>query len=149
MTSKYPDIAQYEFIDKFKLLIKRISPGSIKTTVDFVILLHGILAEVKGAKAENLIITIPTDSMLFKREIKRWTFKYLLPQMQTIGIKRVAFVIQHKYVNHPETICDENKDFEVGIFSYLAEATAWILKLSASPYRTSTCSKNFQQNCKI
>ncbi len=149
MDTKYPDNAHYEFINNFKLLIKRIAPGSIKTTVDFVLLLHGILAEVKETKAVNLIITIPTDSLLFKKKIKTWTFKYLLPQMQTIGIMRIAFVMQHKYVDHPEIIHNAKKDFEIGIFSYLSEATAWIMELSPGSYRMATCGKNFQQNCTI
>lgn len=147
MATRYPDNAHYEFINNFKLLIKKIAPGGIKTTVDFVLILHGILSEVKETKARNLIITIPTDSILFKKKIKTWTFKYLLPQMQTIGIMRVAFVMQHKYLDHPEIIHNAEKDFEVGIFSYLSEATAWIMELSTGPYRTASCGKDLSQQC--
>jgi hypothetical protein len=149
MATRYPDNAHYQFINNFKLLIKRIAPGSIKTTVDFVIILHGILSEVKETNARNLIISIPTDSILFKKKIKTWTFKYLLPQMQTIGIRRVAFVMQHKNVDHPEIIHNKKKGFEVGIFSYLSEATAWIMELSTGPYRTAICGKDLPQHCKI
>ena len=149
MATRFPDNAHYEFINNFKLLIKRIAPGSIKTTVDFALILHEILSEVKETNARNLIITVPSDSMILKKKIKSWIFKYLLPQMQTIGIMRVAFVLQHKYVDHPEIIYNAKKDFEVGIFSYLSEATAWIMQLSSGSYRTANCGNNHTQHCQI
>lgn len=133
------DSSLKDFIHNFDLLIKKIAPGEVNTTLEFVVLLDSFIAEVKKTGARNLIISAPHTSPMFKHKIKTWIIQYILPQMQSIGIRRLAFAVQRENIGLDEIISNPKKNFEVGIFTSLSVATAWIMNLSFSTGQTRIC----------
>ena len=127
------------FIRNFDLLIKKIAPGDVSTTFDIVVLLDGFIAEVKKTGARNLIISASHTSPIFEHKIKTWIIQYILPQMQSIGIRRLAYVMQGESTMPHEIIRTPKIDFEVGMFTSLSAATAWIMDLSLTPGQIRTC----------
>ena len=147
MARKLPDSPRKDFIRNFDLLIKKVAPGQANTTVDFIVLLHSFIAEVNLTGARNLIIAAPHTSPIFERKIKAWTIQYILPQMQSSGIRRIAFVMQEKNTGLSQIIHIPKKGFEVGVFASLSEATAWIMNMSMVANRSKTCDALDPKRC--
>lgn len=147
MDRQLPGSPRTDYIRNFDLLIKKIAPGLTYTTVDFLILLDNLIVEVKHSGARNLIIAASHASPIFENKIKTWILQYILPQMYNSGIKRIAFVMQGKTTGLEEIIHIPIKGFEVGIFSSLSGATAWIMNLSLAPGQARTCDTLNSKRC--
>lgn len=130
--TKRQNITDTDLVRKFSLLIKKIKPG-IHTTVDFLVMLNGMISEAKEKNAENLIIAVPFDSILFQRKIKSWIIQYLLPQMKEIGLKRVAIVLRKSKSEQNRNLLHPDQDPEIRIFTDIAEATGWIMRIPHVP----------------
>jgi hypothetical protein len=133
MTGILPDIFDQGYFSNFKLLIKKVSPGSLNSTADFLILLHSYIAEAERAGVQNLIIAAPHDSLMFKRKIKTWIIQFLLPQMKHIGVKRVAFVMQTENGTDKEISHIILQSPEIGVFINMPEAIGWTMGLINMP----------------
>ena len=135
------------YMRDFDLLIKKIAPGEVWTTFEFVVLLNGFIAEVRKTGAKNLIISASHTSPIFEHKIKTWIIQFILPQMQCIGIRRLAFVMQDEISKPHEIIRIPNKNFELGIFTSLSAATAWVMNLSLTYGQTRTCEALSPEYC--
>lgn len=136
------------YIRDFDLLIKKITPGEVRTTFEFVVLLNGFIAEVKKTGARNLIISASHTSPIFEHKIKTWIIQYILPQMQCIGSRRLAFVMQRESSTSYEIIRLPNKNFEIGIFTSQSAATAWVMNLSLISGQIRTCTSLSPEYCR-
>jgi hypothetical protein len=148
MTGKLPDIFDQNYLRDFNLLIKKVTPGSLNSTADFLILLHSYIAEAERDGVKNLIIAAPHDSLLFKRKIKAWIVQFLLPQMRHIGVKRVAFVMQSENAANKGISHIILQSPEIGVFASMPEAIGWAMGLSGMP-ETIISRSHCDQNCTI
>lgn len=121
---------RFEFITEFSLLIDHIDPHLVKSPSGYIMNLLSLLDEAKRLHAINLLVLAPAEVYHLNLKMHDWVSRYLIPQMNHSGIKRLAFCVTCVPEKMEEHRTISGNSPEIGIFSSMPMAKAWILGIS-------------------
>ena len=120
---------QYEYNSRFSLLISKTPPGGKITFTDYTLFLFSFLREAELHPVRNVIITSPDLPKEFSEKLHIWFNNYIIPQFNHLGVVRIAIVTgpgNNRNKKRP-VFCGIKP--EIGLFSSMPEAKAWITGL--------------------
>lgn len=122
--------SNFEFLQEFSLLIDHIDPQLVVSPSGYIMNLLSLLDEAQHRKAVNLLVLAPAQVYHLNFRMHDWVSSYLIPQMKHAGIERIAFCVNKL----PEEMEEQRTIFgrfpEIGVFSSMPRAKAWILGVS-------------------
>jgi len=125
--------SRFEFLNEFKLLINHIDPHKVIAPSGYILNLISLLDEAERLKATKLLVLAPAEVYDLDFKMHDWVSRYLIPQMNHLGIKRVAFCVSRfpEKINEHSTIFGHSP--EVGVFTSMPRAKAWVLGVTDKP----------------
>ena len=133
MKSPSTPIAIYEFNKDFNLLINQIKANQMCSPSGYILSLVSTLQEAERLKAKNLLVMAPAEVFNLNNKIHDWVAQYIIPQMSHLGIKRVAFCVSKLPQELTEHMAVFGNQPEVGVFTSMPRAKAWIMGVSDKP----------------
>ncbi|MCB9016725.1 MAG: hypothetical protein H6541_13135 [Lentimicrobiaceae bacterium] len=125
--------ALYEFNKDFNLLINQIEADQMRSPSGYILSLVAMLQETERLKARNLMVMAPAEVFHLNNKIHDWVAQYIIPQMSHLGVKRVAFCVSKLPAELTEHIAVFGNEPEVGVFTSMPRAKAWIMGVSDKP----------------
>lgn len=115
------------------MLVNHIDPDEVVSPTSYILNLLTLLDEACRLKATNLLILAPAEVYHLDFKMHDWVSLYLIPQMNHMGIERIAFCVNKLPENMDEQKTIFGQKPEVGVFSCMPRAKAWILGVSDKP----------------
>lgn len=120
---------QFEFLADHGILINHVNENYVVSPSSYILNLIAFLDEAERLKATKLLVMAPSEVYHMDFKMHEWVSRYLFPQMNHIGIKKIAFCVK----SLPEDMAEHKATFgqkpEIGVFTSMPEAKAWILDL--------------------
>ncbi|NTW23593.1 MAG: hypothetical protein HGA37_02745 [Lentimicrobium sp.] len=118
---------RFEFLSDHGILINHVNSHYITSPSSYILNLFSFIDEAQRLKATKMLVMATSEVYHMELKMHEWVSRYLFPQMNHIGIKKIAFCVKK--------IVDEQNDHkatfghqpEIGIFTSMPEAKAWIL----------------------
>jgi len=120
---------QFEFLADYSILINHVNENLVVSPSSYILNLIAFLDEAERLKATKLLVIAPSEVYHMDFKMHEWVSRYLFPQMNHIGILKIAFCVK----SLPEDMAEHKATFgqqpEIGVFTSMPEAKAWILDL--------------------
>jgi hypothetical protein len=120
---------QFEFLADHSILINHVNENFVVSPSSYILNLIAFLDEAERLKATKLLVMAPSEVYHMDFKMHEWVSRYLFPQMNHIGISKIAFCVK----SLPEDMAEHKATFgqqpEIGVFTSMPEAKAWIMGL--------------------
>ncbi|PKN93439.1 MAG: hypothetical protein CVU43_24765 [Chloroflexi bacterium HGW-Chloroflexi-5] len=118
---------EFEFLPDHSILINHVNLCRIKTPSSYILNLLELLDEAERLKATKLLVMASSEVFHMDFKMHEWVSRYLFPQMKHIGVLKIAFCVK----SLPDSMAEHKATFgqqpEIGVFTSMPEAKAWIM----------------------
>ncbi|MFH1121024.1 MAG: hypothetical protein V1775_14495 [Bacteroidota bacterium] len=118
---------QFEFLADHGMLINHVNVRDVVSPSSYILNLISFLDEAERQKATRLLVLAPAEVYHMDFKMHDWVSRYLFPQMNHIGIRKIAFCVKSLPENMNEHKATFGHNPEIGVFTSMPEAKAWIL----------------------
>lgn len=119
----------FEFLADHGMLINHVNEGHVNSPSSYILNLIAFLDEAERLKATKLLVLAPSEVYHMNFKMHEWVSRYLFPQMNHIGISKIAFCVKSLPAVMKEHKATFGQQPEIGVFTSMPEAKAWILGL--------------------
>lgn len=120
---------QFEFLADHSILINHVNENLVVSPSTYILNLINFLDEAERLKATNLLVMAPSEVYHMDFKMHEWVSRYLFPQMNHIGIEKIAFCVKSLPKDMAEHKATFGQNPEIGVFTSMPEAKAWVMGL--------------------
>jgi len=122
--------SHFEFVEKYNILINHVNTKYNDSPSSYILDLTRFIKEADRLKADRLLVIASSEVFNLNMRMYEWISSYLFPQMKHSGIKKIGFCASTKSDSVTRHKAIFGIDPEVGVFTSMPEAKAWVLDLT-------------------